>query len=276
MGKLVLFCLMMAAVFAEKVTYQFSDELIDVVIPCGKKDVPTLELCIEGIRANVAHLGRVIVVAKERYTESAEWFDEADYPFTKQDLIRAILGKEESPLKSGWIYQQFLKLYAPFVIPNISSNVLIVDADVIFFRPVKFLGADYEGLYSHGIEHTKTYFEHMARLLPGLTRKFPRLSGISHHMLFQKPVLDDLFNQIETHHNEIAWKAICHSIDASQLDGFCLSEYEIYFNFVFSRTDQVKIRPLKWANKGNFSKKSRRKDKQHGYDFVAYHSYNRG
>ena len=26
----------------------------------------------------------------------------------------------------GWIYQQLLKLYAPFVIPGISSNVLVL------------------------------------------------------------------------------------------------------------------------------------------------------
>ena len=39
----------------QKVTYQFPDEMIDVVIPCVRKDLETLELAIEGIRKNGKH-----------------------------------------------------------------------------------------------------------------------------------------------------------------------------------------------------------------------------
>ena len=39
----------------------------------------------------------------------------------------------------GWYYQQLLKQYAPFVIPKISSNVLILEPDTIFLKQVTFM-----------------------------------------------------------------------------------------------------------------------------------------
>ena len=86
----------------------------------------------------------------------------------------------------GWYYQQLLKLYAAFVIPDISSNVLIVDADTIFLNPVHFLNAQHAGLYNPGTEYNPPYFEHAAKLIPNFKKLFPQHSGISHHMLFQK------------------------------------------------------------------------------------------
>ena len=56
--------------------------MIDVVIPAHKKDVDTLELCIESIRKNVKNVRRVIVVSKEKLTEKAEFYCEEDFPFS--------------------------------------------------------------------------------------------------------------------------------------------------------------------------------------------------
>ena len=61
--------------------------MIDVVIPAHKKDLATLEYAIDGIRKNIADVRRIIVVSKEKYTDKAEWFDEALYPFLTQKLV---------------------------------------------------------------------------------------------------------------------------------------------------------------------------------------------
>ncbi|MDB6082063.1 MAG: hypothetical protein JWO53_1335, partial [Chlamydiia bacterium] len=129
-----------------KVKYQLPKDPIDVVIPCTSKDLGTLEVCIRGIKKYGKNIHRVIVVSDKRYTDSAEWFDEKLYPFSKFDIALNILGEEakarefqDAPnSRLGWIYQQFLKLYAPFVIPKISSNVLILDADTVFVNPIAF------------------------------------------------------------------------------------------------------------------------------------------
>ena len=125
----------------EKVNYCLSKEAIDVVIPCTEKDLATLNLCIEGIRKNCSNIRRIIVVSQKQYTQSAEWFDEKLFPFSKFDLALQIFGDAVQAQKFvqapnsriGWIYQQLLKLYAPCIIPKISSNVLILMLTLFFY-----------------------------------------------------------------------------------------------------------------------------------------------
>lgn len=258
--------------------YMLLREPIDVVIPCADKDIETLELCIEGIRQNGKDIRRIIVVSPDKLTEKAEWFDEKNYPFTKFDLALQILGSEEGVRtgdlsRLGWVYQQFLKLYAPLIIPHISSNVLMLDSDTIFLNPVEFLGPSGEGLYNIGNQHYMPYFHHATRLIPGFQRVFPEHSGICHHMLFQRAVIEDLFAMITSQHQMEPWKAICHCVDTNEFNMHCMSEYEIYFNFIFLRTGQMQIRPLRWKDWAKLNHLVTYK--QQGLHYVSCHHYSR-
>jgi hypothetical protein len=230
---------------------------IDVVIPCHEKDTLTLDLCIKAIRRHCKGVKRIVVVSARPLTTLAEWFDEAQYPFTKQTALLEIFGGDKSKVTTylmrkhnmgGWIYQQLLKLYAPITIPDISPNVLIVDADTMFLRDVEFFDTDGNALYATGTEYHMPYFHHIKRLLPGLQKKFPRLSGVTHHMLMQRPILERLFNGIISIHHCEPWKALCRCIDPREAQRSCISEYEIYFNYAFTASSHVKLRPLKWVN----------------------------
>jgi len=264
----------------EKIHYQFTHDPIDVIIPCHEKDAAHLERAIEGVKKNVQQLRRIIVISNKRLTHNAEWASEQLFPFSKQSIIMEVYQNHDAALaylkhphcRAGWIYQQFLKLFAAYYIPNISSNILIVDADVVFLKPVSFLQENGAGLYTTGSEYHKPYFEHAARLLPGLTRLYPQYSGIVHHMLFQKTVLDDLFTLIQKEHHCEPWVAIARAIPIANgsIAISALSEYEIYFNFVFARTDQVKIRKLHWKNISE-SRYNNHKNSLRDYDYVAIH-----
>jgi len=257
MFKTLFCCLLPFALFSfPKMTYEFSNEPIDVVIPYHPKDFETIEMCVQGIRENGNNVRRIIVVSKERATDLAEWFDEKNYPFTKEDLALEIFNGDaekareflESPnTRIGWIFQQLLKFYAPFVIPGISSNVLILDADVIFLKPTDFMKEDGTPYFTVGTNDTKEYFDHAAKLLPGLRRARAGESGIVHHMLFQRPILEDLFMLISEHHKTESWKAMCRTVDLGEIYKSCMSEYEIYFNFVALRTSQRIPRRLHWT-----------------------------
>ena len=146
-----------------------------------------------------------------------------------------------------------------------------MDADVVFLKPVSFLQKNGAGLYATGSEYYQPYFEHATRLLPGLKKLYPQYSGIAHHMLFQKPVLDDLCKLILVEHQCEPWIAIARAIPTKNgsITLSALSEYEIYFNFVFARTNQVKIRPLCWKNISEL--KYNHKTALHDYDYVAIH-----
>lgn len=264
-------------------TYSFSSEPIDVVIPCAPKDSETLSLSIGAIREFGHNIRRVIVLSKEPLTTAAEWFDEANFPFTKHDIaleifhgnLQAATEFLEAPItRIGWIYQQLLKFYAPFVIPDLSNNVLILDADLIFFKPVQFTNELGGPLLTLGFpyECVPAYIAHAKRLLPDFERVNIQYSGIAHHMLFQKPLLEDLFADIRRVHQTEPWRAICRCIDTDELFA-CLSEYEIYFNYALKKTAQARFRQLRHIDASSIHSLSWYK--RIGYDFAACHSWRR-
>lgn len=265
-----------------KKNYRLLNDPIDVVIVSHPKDTETLDLCINGIRENGQNVRRVIVVSETKLTENAEWFDEAKFPFTKGD-IAYVIGRgdkkksekffKKSNRGAGWYLQQLLKLYSPFVIPGISSNVLVVDADTIFLNPVKFLNGSNGGLFC--ISYTpgkEPYFKHAERLVPDYERIYPDVYSVCHHMLFQKPILKELFKTVEKHHQCDFWVAFCSAVDTGGKKG--ASEYEIYYNYALRHTDQVQIRELIWANSAHLSDWPYYK--RDGYHFVSFHTYMKG
>jgi hypothetical protein len=216
--------------------------VIDVVIPSVEKDLSTLEECIASIKKHGQDIGRVIVVSPTKLTNNAEWFPEENYPFSKKTIAdRLNLPYNHSRL--GWMLQQFLKLYAPFVIPEISSDVLILDSDTMFLKRMQFFFKD-RPLYATHKEMHPPFFAHIERLLPHVPIN-RNVSGVIHHMIFQKAIMQSLFDEIRSLHSAEPWEAICDCIDMKEINTGSFSEYEIYFSYVFHKANP-KIRNIKW------------------------------
>jgi hypothetical protein len=276
------FCLVLALIapinlLCGNTTHTFS---IDVVIPAIAKDKETLDAAIDGIRAHCKQVRRVYVISPTRLTHKAKWIAESRFPFTIKSVAKEVAQGNATVKrqlfapklgKAGWYLQQLLKLYAYKVIPGIGSNILILDADTIFLNPVEFIDAQGHPLYNVGTEYHAPYFQHASRLLPGLARLFPEHSGICHHMLFQKPILDALFMEVEGAHKTKFWKAFCRSVTPSQRCFSGASEYEIYFNYVFSKFKIAKLRRLRWSNEIDY--KNVEYYRTQGYTYVSFHNY---
>lgn len=259
--------------------FQVKQPVIDVVIPAHEKDLETLNHCIRGIRQNGASVRRIIVVSKEKYTDKAEWFDESLYPFSFQDISDILDGNDV-----GWHFQQLLKLYAPLVIPNISENVLILDADTVFLRKVKFFSEDGLPLYNLAKDKNldsspfhQVTFKHINKILPDISKSFPEkfenVSGICHHMIFQKHMIEDLMKKVKSHDStqDPFYKVFLKNREQS----YGVAEYNLYFYFLVSLyKENYKIRLLKYKNTSDFNVwkyRFRRK-----YDYCSFHSYMRG
>ncbi len=265
-------------IVSANVEYSFKDDPIDVVIPCHEKDQRILNQCISSIRSYGPNIRRVIVISNCQLTEEAEWFPVEQFPFSQRDILRIIFENDEQKVeeysssrqsRTGWMFQQLIKLYACFVIPDISSNILVLDADTVFLNPVHFISPLGGAFLTIATEHHPPYFEHAQRLIPNFKR-VANISGIAHHMLFQKPILEDLFNTLESYHKIPTWQAICKSIDLEEIYGSPFSEYEMYFNFALSRTNQVKIRYLRWRDV--YSPSEIYACKNSGFDYVSWHN----
>ena len=267
---------------SKKIQYSLIDEPIDVVIVSHPKDKEVIPRCIKGVRKYCKNVRRVIVVSTEKLTDEAEWFDEKLFPFSYKEVELAVGGGTQKKADKffgqhnrgpGWYLQQLLKLYSAFVIPDISSNVLIVDADVVFLKPVKFMNKSLGGLFCVSqIEPKKLYIQHAERLVPSYKRILPQYYSVCHHMLFQRPILEDLFHTVEDYHGKPFWKAFCLCVNLDQNKG--ASEFEIYFSFAFNHTKQVEVRKLKWVNSSKIHKKE--EFKRDGYHFASFHTYLRG
>lgn len=260
-------------------------EYIDVVIPAIEKDCYTLNGAIDAARKHIFNIRRVIVVSPERYTDKAEWFDEKDFPFSITDIGNAIgiFGGIGEHHRRGWYYQQVLKFYAPFVIPDISNNVLILDADTLFLTDFRPLTEDHKTVFHvwpTGMIFD-SYITHMKKTLPSLAHVRKDVNPVVNHMLFQKDKLEDLFHRVEEHHHKPFWQVFCNMIDTSvslqARKSFMVgaSEYTIYFYFMANYyPDLYEIRIPKMENKLP-SLKLLDKYRKEGYDIVSCHHYYR-
>ena len=127
---------------------------------------------------------------------------------------------------------------------------MVIDSDTVFLKPTTFFEKNIP-LYNFGTEYHIPYFIHMVNLHPTFS-KVNNMSGICHHLIFQKNVLIDLFKIVENFHNNKFYQIFLESIEKKEILGSGASEYEIYFNFLQKHyPNQYKIRPLKWANVSN-------------------------
>lgn len=248
----------------------------DIVIPVHKKDLSVLEYCIDAARKKIVGARRIITISVEKYTDSAEWFPESQFPFS-MDLARQYTGGS-----CGWYFQQLLKLYAPLVIPDIAENVLILDSDTVFFRQTKMF--DHCGRPFYNIsKDTKicrkpfdiAVEEHINKLWPAISRQhlpveFEGISGVCHSMMFNRKIISELFEKVEKYDKDgdkfykIFLKHSNHHHSAS--------EYQIYFNFLLIfHSNEIAIRKLKYKNTADLNIQKYRKRLK--YSYCSFHSY---
>lgn len=245
---------------------------IDVVIPTCEKDLNTLNIVIQGVKKNIENLGRIYVVCDKslsQYISDAIFIDEESYPFSKRDIITHIFDTNSSKGRGGpgWFLQQLLKLYSFNTISGISSNILIVDSETIFYKKYTPIQNNVVS-YAVSNEVTYTYRSHMTSLLPYMKIYSDKISGICHQMLFQRHVLQNLFDRVYQIYKLPFWKS-CILITRVSKDVY--SEYDLYFNFIlhFHRTTTRITNDISWDLSSSIPENS-------DYTYLTAHSHLRG
>jgi hypothetical protein len=218
----------------------------DIIIPVGINEIPLIENVIKLVTSNVKGFNKIYLVTQDKNLKinNCITINEDIFPFVKEDIVK-IIGESR---RIDWVYQQLLKLYVINVIPNCLDNILIIDADVFILKELDFM-SDNKPIFTVGYEHTFEYHEHSKRLHPSLIRIHEEYSGVSHHMLFNKNYLKELFKLVEDFHNKSFFNVFLESIDSTDKNDLKCSEYEIYFNFMcLYHPNNIIIRHLKWGN----------------------------
>ena len=238
--------------------------VLDVVIPVGPNDADFLDKCIASVRKYCLGIRTIYCIPwKPLDVSGAVCVSECSFPFSKTSLQEKIPEK-----RSSWYLQQLLKLYAPLVIPSIAENVLIVDADTLFFKPVRFMDGSVFLMDKNNETHP-SYFEHMRNLHPSFLPWKPHTSGIVNVMVYNRDILKELFTKVEGSSSKPFWQAFLDAIPPADVSGSGASEYELYFHYILrNHPGRVRLRPLRYYNFGQ------RKNLAGGdFHYINYHHH---
>jgi hypothetical protein len=238
--------------------------LFDIVIPVGPNDINILNEQIKYTKKNIIGYRNIYLICynPDIIIDGCITIDENIFPFSIETVsnLHGILNR------NGWYLQQLLKLYSSFVIPEILERYLVIDSDTFFLKPTVFIRND-KCLYNFGLEYHSPYFDHMLKLDKNLLKVDQTMSGISHHMMFEKKYIKELINKIETNHNDKFYNVFLKMVTDFNESG--ASEYEIYFNFMLkNHSDKIEIRELQWRNVSSLVEQS-------NLDYMSYHWYKR-
>jgi hypothetical protein len=220
----------------------------DIVIPLGPNEYNRFSEVIKCIKNNVVDYRKIFIVTSnlDLKIDNCVIIDENIFPY--KEYLKSHLEKGTISLRVGWYFQQLIKLNIGFYIEDILDNYLVIDADVLFLKPLHFMKNNLP-IFTSSEEYHEPYFRHMQLLHTDLN-KYHHYSGISHHMLFNKKYLLGLFNMIELKHGKPFWKVFIDCIDNSNPSNTSgASEFEIYFNYMVKKyPNQILIRSLNWEN----------------------------
>jgi hypothetical protein len=252
---------------------------VDVVIPAHEKDFPVLRMAVRAALRHVAPVRHLYVVSARPFEspdDRVRWLPEPELPRLPSLLEVRERWAADNPAtanRAAWVYQQLLKLGAGSYIDDLAPSYLVIDADVIFLRPVSF---DPDALgrfpFSRAIEDHPAYREAWRRLLG--TPPSTGFSLVAHHMLFDRRLMAELHAEIEQRHDEPWYWAYIDAVDKHEESS--ISEWGTYGWWVLERHPELAaLRQLSWRDvrvaPGILGRAALAPD----YDFVAAHAWYR-
>jgi hypothetical protein len=170
----------------------------------------------------------------------------------------------------GWYFQQILKLGIAWREDN--SHYLVVDADTVFLRPLRFMSSHGRSFYDVSNEYHPPYFETFERLLGFAPIR--EHSFITHHMVFRCDKVRQMCSAFRP--DPVWWKNIvdCLAPGLQNKSRSQFSEYETYGHWmqVVSPEDMAK-RDLRWRNVADHPSARRIARYAREYDFVSFQEY---
>jgi len=217
---------------------------IDVLIPAIEKDLATLPHVIDSVRKYVKHPIREIIIVAPRKQRIISLCARKGCKFVHENTVLPITKnniryQSKTWNRSGWLYQQLLKLGGDKVCS--SNYYLVIDADTVLIRPHVFKVGNKTVFYCRNWSQ-KEYFNTYKKLMG--RSPSARSSFVTHYMLFDKLKVKQLKQAIASKHKCSWYSAIMKSMNKSK--PFAFSEFETYGNFLHSSEPSKMI--LKPAN----------------------------
>ncbi|MFC5652481.1 DUF6492 family protein [Paenibacillus solisilvae] len=203
---------------------------IDILIPAIEKDLGTLPYVIDSVRKQVRHpIGKFMIVSPNSWKikqlcarKGCTFVNERTVlPITKKNINYSSARWD----RSGWLYQQLLKLGGNRL--GKQAYYLVIDADTVLIRPHTFRTGGGQTIFYYRRWSQPEYFRTYKKLL-GKKASSP-VSLVTHYMLFEKSKVARLKRTIEARHGTRWYTAIMRSMNKKKQ--FAFSEFETYGNY---------------------------------------------
>jgi len=200
---------------------------LDIIIPCAEKDLKILPHTISGIRENLKHPIHELFIISPDSRRIEEICNHNECTYIREDTVLPIKPRDIPYVsngidRSGWLYQQFLKLAGDLI--SSREHFFVLDADTVLIRPQVF-ETNNKIIFLHSDEYILPYYDAYQKLLG----YYPStgISFVAHQMLFQRSIVSELRDAIEENNQRKPWySAIYDTIDRRLISSF--SEYELY------------------------------------------------
>lgn len=154
---------------------------------------------------------------------------------TQEYLKNSFSKLGRNKMRTGWYFQQFLKM--AFALSDFCDTeyYLSWDSDTIPLRKIDFFSEDGKPFFTIKTEHHDPYFVAIERLL-GITNTNGS-SYIAENMMFNKSIMIEMINKIlsNEHVEGNTWyEKIIYAIEPESVSPMGFSEFETYGNYCFN------------------------------------------
>jgi len=224
-------------------------ESFEILFVSTLKDFPLLPYALKSALETTSNFSipRVTILTPDKYVDSLrdllQDYDvsiQAESIYFDERTLREL--KRTFQDRFGWVLQQLLKL--KFVLQSESSGVLIIDSDTIILEPRYWLRKDGLQLLTPTWEYHAPYYRFLESV--GIGGLNPEYTFVSHHMLMQPKMLEELFQYVGWNNVEDLTKLICSLPNIGEQSPFSL-DYELYAQYLY-QFHPDKILLGKWSN----------------------------
>lgn len=226
-----------------------NNEKWDVVIPVLDKDFINIKRNLKLI-AELLPTKRVVLIGNDalemlinKSRIQAQFVNEnsiISFDSVKKIMAHYSNNNELALKRTGWYYQQFLKMLYAYYCDD--EYYITWDADTIPTKPVDMFDNGHP-LFDMKDEYNKPYFDTISRLIPDL-RKIVDNSFISEHMIIKASLMKQLIcelTQIDFSKNDAdkLARTIIENIDTDCLPKSGFSEFETYGTYAMTRNPEL-------------------------------------
>lgn len=216
------------------------EQRYDVIVPMTADNLPVFHINVEWIKKNLS-CKRIIVIGAENLRVPSE---ELGVDFILEDslvegmTLKNIKGVMESRLghgkRSGWYFQQFLKLAYAYVCED--EYYIVWDADTVPLHKIDHMIAG-QPVFTKKEEMEPAYFQTLDKLFDGKVKRCVDFSFICENMIMNVKVMKEMLADIMQQpglQGGTFWERILSAVSDENLPGSGFSEFETYGNYVMT------------------------------------------